>query len=213
MRKISISPTRNRTHPSTQTRTLVSCALLAAITVVLSRLIIPMPNATTRFSIEAVPVFLAGMLFGPIPGMLVGLSADMVGCLFSGYGYNPLFSLPPLLYGLCGALFQPLLVRKMRIWTIALAFLPAIVFGSILYQSWALAFVYNSQGALAASFYYQLAKRSVQFAITYALDVVIVWGLYRSHVFHVARLWPPACWGKKSEGTNPQQKEINENEP
>lgn len=205
MHKISISPMRSRAHSTMQTRTLISCALLAAITVVLSRLIIPMPNATTRFSVEAVPVFLAGMLFGPVPGMLVGLSADAVGCLFSGYGYNPLFSLPPLLYGLCAGLFQPLLIKKMKIWTVALAFFPAVFFGSILYQSWALAFVYNSQGALAVSFYYQLAKRAVQFAITYVLDILIVWGLYRAHVFHAARLWPP----HRNESF---KKETNKNE-
>lgn len=207
MRKISSSGVQNRAHTSMQTRNLIICALLAAITVVLSRLIIPMPNATTRFSIEAVPIFLSGMLFGPVSGMMVGLCSDAVGCLFSGYGYNPLFSLPPLLYGLCGALFQPLLVRNMRIWSISLAFLPAVVFGSILYQSWALAFVYNSQGALAASFLYQLAKRSVQFAVTYVLDVVIVWALYRSRVFHAARLWPPA-----SRRADTAQKEANEHD-
>lgn len=206
MQKITVPTTKPKSRSSFQTRTLVICALLSAITVVLSRLIIPMPNATTRFSIEAVPIFLAGMLFGPVPGMLVGLSADVVGCLFSGYGYNPLFSLPPLLYGLCSGLFQPLLVKKTKIWTIALAFFPALVFGSILYQSWALAFVYNSQGALGASFLYQLAKRSVQFTITYILDVMIVWGLYRSHVFHAAHLWPP-------RRKQTLKKETNENDP
>ena len=46
------------------TKTLAYCALLAALSVVLARLIIPMPNVTTRFSIEAVPIYLAGMLFG-----------------------------------------------------------------------------------------------------------------------------------------------------
>ena len=173
------------------TRTLVSCALLAALTVVLARLIIPMPNVTTRFSIEAVPIFLAGMLFGPLPGALVGFVADAVGCLFSPYGFNPLFSIPPILYGLCAGLFQPLLVKKTNIVTIALALLPAIVFGSILYQSWALAWVYNSQGSLRASFLALLASRSVQFAITFMLDVMILWGLYKTGMFTAAKLWPP----------------------
>ena len=75
------------------TKTLAYCALLAALSVVLARLVIPMPAADTRFSIEAVPIFLAGMLFGPLPGALVGFVADFVGCLFSPYGYNPLFCL------------------------------------------------------------------------------------------------------------------------
>ena len=48
------------------TKTLAYCALLAALSVVLARFLIPMPNVTTRFSIEAVPIFLAGMLFGPM---------------------------------------------------------------------------------------------------------------------------------------------------
>ena len=84
-------------------RTLVVSAVLAAISVVLARLIIPMPDVSTRFSLEAVPIFLAGMFFGPIPGALVGFSADLVGCLFSGYGYNPMFCISPILYGLCPA--------------------------------------------------------------------------------------------------------------
>ena len=188
-----------KSAPSMQTRTLVACALLAAITVVLARLIIPMPNATTRFSVEAVPVFLAGMLFGPVPGMLVGLVSDAVGCLFSGYGYNPLFAVPPLLYGLCGGLFRPMLAQKVSIVRIALAFLPAVVLGSILYQSWSLAFVYNSQGAFRASFLYQLWKRTIQFSITFVLDVLIVWALYKSKVFHAAKLWPPTLKQKGAE--------------
>ena len=188
-----------RNHPAMQTRTLVVCALLAAIAVVLARLIIPMFNATTRYSIEAVPIFLAGMLFGPVPGMLVGLASDAVGCLFSGYGYNPLFALPPLLYGLCGGVFRPLLAQKVSIVRIALAFLPAVVLGSILYQSWSLAFVYNSQGAFRASFLYQLWKRTIQFSITFVLDVLVVWALYKSKVFHAAKLWPPTLKQKGAE--------------
>ena len=171
-------------------RTLVSCALLAAVSVVLARFIIPMPNETTRFSIEAVPIFIAGMLFGPLPGALVGFVADFVGCLFSGYGYNPMFCLPPILYGLAAGLFQPLLVRKTSVWTIALALLPAITLGSILWQSFALAFVYGGD-AKTAFFLTKLAARSVQFGVTFIIDVLLVWLLYKSKVFTAAKLWPP----------------------
>ena len=82
------------------TRTLAYCALLAALSVILARLVIPMPNEFTRFSIEAVPIFLAGMLFGPLAGGMVGFTADFVGCLmFSLYGYNPIYCIPPILSG------------------------------------------------------------------------------------------------------------------
>lgn len=172
------------------TKTLTTCALLAAISVVLARLIVPMPNETTRFSIEAVPIFIAGMLFGPLAGGLVGFVADFVGCLFSSYGFNPIFSVPPILYGVCAGLFRPLLRKNCTIWSIALAFLPAITLGSVLYQSATLAWVYGKD-VFMAKFVFHLTTRSVQFAITFVLDVLVVYLLYKSNIFTAAKLWQP----------------------
>ena len=183
-------------------RTLAGCAMLAAVSIVLARLIIPMPNETTRFSLEAVPVFLAGMLFGPVPGMLVGFSADFVGCLFSGYGFNPLFCVPPLLYGLCGGLFRPMLLRKTSLARIALAFSPAVVLGSILYQSAALALVYGG-GAFLPFFLTRLVSRGIQFAVTLVPDVLIVYFLYRSGALSAVHLWHP--YVKKEEHPDERQ--------
>lgn len=171
------------------TRTLAYCALLAALSVVLARLIIPMPNVTTRFSIEAVPIYLAGMLFGPMAGALVGFSSDLVGCLFSGYGYNPLFCLPPILYGVFGGLLRRWLMGKPSLPRLAVSFLPPVVLGSILWQSAALSYVYNSKGSFQASLVYFLSTRTVQFAVTLVLDVLIIYLLMKSRVFDRMGLW------------------------
>lgn len=172
---------------------LAGCALLTALSVVLSRLMSLIPNELTRFSIEAVPLFIAGLLFGPIPGAMAGFAADFIGCLFSPYGYNPIFCVPPILYGLCAGLFRPMLARRgLTLPRIALAFLPALVFGSVLYQSGALALVYGG-ASKQAFFLAQLASRSVQFAVTGAADILIVWMLGRSGVFSAVRLWPPVA--------------------
>ncbi len=170
-------------------KTLAVCAMLAALSVIFARLIIPMPNAFTRFSIEAIPIFIAGVLFGPLAGGIVGFVADLVGCLFSGYGYNPLFCVPPILYGVLPGLLRFLLFKKTDIWRIALAYLPPVVIGSILYQSWSLAFVYNTKGSFSASFSYFLTTRSVQFAVTFVIDAVLTWLLFRSRLFERAGLW------------------------
>ena len=170
-------------------KTLAICAMLAALSVIFARLIIPMPNAFTRFSIEAIPIFIAGVLFGPLAGGIVGFVADLVGCLFSGYGYNPLFCVPPILYGVLPGLLRFLLFKKTDIWRIALAYLPPVVIGSILYQSWSLAFVYNTKGSFSASFSYFLTTRSVQFAVTFVIDTVLTWLLFRSRLFERAGLW------------------------
>lgn len=171
------------------TKTLAYCALLAALSVVLARLIIPMPNVTTRFSIEAVPIYLAGMLFGPMAGALVGFSSDLVGCLFSGYGYNPLFCLPPILYGVFGGLLRRWLMGKPGLPRLAVSFLPPVVLGSVLWQSAALSYVYNSKGSFQASLVYFLSTRTVQFAVTLVLDVLIIYLLMKSRVFDRMGLW------------------------
>ena len=180
------APTSKRTMT---TKALAYCALLAALSVVLARLIIPMPNVTTRFSIEAVPIYLAGMLFGPMAGALVGFSSDLVGCLFSGYGYNPLFCLPPILYGVFGGLLRRWLMGKPGLPRLAVSFLPPVVLGSILWQSAALSYVYNSKGSFQASLVYFLSTRTVQFAVTLVLDVLIIYLLMKSRVFDRMGLW------------------------
>lgn len=178
-------------HPESRkrmtARALTTCAILAAASVVLARLAGLMPNVSTRFSIEAVPIFLAGALFGPLPGALVGASADFIGCLFSGYGFNPLFTVPPILYGVFAGLLRKYVLEKPSVVRIGLAFLPPVVFGSVLYQSWALAFVYG--GAAFRSFLLtKLATRSVQFAITWALETLVVFLLFRSGIFEKTHL-------------------------
>ena len=171
------------------TRTLALSAMLAALSVVLARLVIPMPAADTRFSIEAVPIFLAGMLFGPVSGALVGFSADFVGCLFSPFGYNPLFGLPPILYGLTAGLLSRFLCAKVSPVRITLGFLPPVVLGSILYQSLTLSYVYYD-GGLLAGFLFYLGSRSIQFSITLVLDVVVVYLLCKANIFQRAGVWP-----------------------
>jgi ECF transporter S component (folate family) len=171
------------------TQVLANCALLAALSVVLARLIAVMPNESTRFSIEAIPIFLAGMLFGPIPGAMVGFAADFVGCLFSGYGYNPIFCVPPILYGLSAGLFRYYLCAKPNLLRITLGWLPPVVLGSVLYQSATLAWVYG-KGLFFENFVMRLGLRIPQFAVTLVLDVLIVFFLCKTSIFKRMGLWP-----------------------
>ena len=183
------------------TKTLACCALLAALSVVLARLFSLMPEESARFSIEAVPIFLAGMLFGPLAGGLVGFSADFVGCLFSPFGFNPLFCVPPILYGVFGGLFQGLLRKKLSFPRLLAAFLPPVVLGSVVYQSFALAYVYYFatfwEGLLL-----KLSTRSVQFAIMLFVNSGVLFLLFRAKIFERLGLWPPKTKQKNLPITN-----------
>ena len=177
------------------TRMLVTLALLSAIGVVLARFIVPMPNPYMRFSIEAVPFIVAGFLYGPVPGAIVGFVADFVGCMFSGYGYNPAFAVPPILIGLCAGLLRPILYKKVSFLRILATFLPAVALGSVLWQSYWLSFFYSSH-----SWLWFLGTRSIQFAVTSLVNAAVIFGLFKSRVFDALRLWPPV--DPKSAGPN-----------
>ena len=186
------------------TRMLVTMALLSAIEVVLARFIVPMPNPTMRFSIEAVPIIVAGYIYGPVAGAIVGLVGDAVGTLFSGYGYNPLFAVPPMLIGLCAGLLRPLLYKKVSYPRILATFLPAVVLGSVLWQSYWLSFFYGTH-----SFVWFLGSRAVQFAITSLVNAAVIFGLFKSRVFDTLRLWPPVGAQAPAQENNNQASVIS----
>lgn len=160
------------------TYALTVCALLTALSVILARLLTIIPSEISRFSLEAVPILLTGLLFGPVPGAAVGFAADFIGCLFSPFGYNPIFCLPPILYGLWAGLLRGYVWTKPTVWRVALAVFPAALCGSVLWQSAALALVYGGEAKLAF-FLTRLASRSIQFAVTGVIDTAAVWLLLR----------------------------------
>lgn len=160
------------------TYALTVCALLTALSVILARLLTIIPSEISRFSLEAVPILLAGLLFGPVPGAAVGFAADFIGCLFSPFGYNPIFCLPPMLYGLWAGLLRGYVWARPTIWRTALAVFPAALCGSVLWQSAALALVYGGEAKLPF-FLTRLISRSIQFAVTGIIDTAVVWLLLR----------------------------------
>ena len=129
------------------------------------------------------------MFFGPLAGGLVGFTADFVGCLFSGYGYNPVFCIPPILYGLSAGFLRYYLCAKPNLVRLSIGWLPPVVLGSIFYQSATLAWIYGT-GVFAQSFLAFLGSRSIQFAITFVLDVLIVFLLCKTNIFKRMGLWP-----------------------
>ncbi len=180
--------------PVLDTYALTVCALLTALSVVLARLLTIIPSEVSRFSLEAVPILLAGLLFGPIPGGAVGFAADFIGCLFSPFGYNPIFCLPPILYGVWAGLLRRYIWRRPSLYRVALAVFPAAVVGSVLWQSMALALVYGG-AAKWPYFLTRLAGRSVQFAVTGCIDTLLVWLLARRNALSpvLQRLHAKGC--------------------
>lgn len=84
------------------TRRLTTCAMLIAINVVLS-IVTPIKLNNFKFTFEAFPILVAGILFGPIDGFIVGtIGSTIYQIFFSGYGLmltTPLWVLPHAVSG------------------------------------------------------------------------------------------------------------------
>lgn len=88
------------------TRTVTNLSLLTAVSIVLTRVfsvVLPLGGALAlRLGFGEIPIMLAGVLFGPIPGAVTGAAADLVGFLINPHGgpYFPGFTITAALTGL-----------------------------------------------------------------------------------------------------------------
>jgi len=186
-----------RNNPSRAVKNLACCAMLVAVSVVMAR-VFSFSATGIRWSLDKFPLFLAGMLFGPVLGAFAGFSADFIGSLMQ-FGFNPFLCPPAILYGLFGGLFQRFLVKKFSGVRLAAAYALPVVIGSVLYQSCALAWFYFD-GAYLDGLLFYLGSRSIQFAIMLVAETFILYTLIKLKVFTRLGLWPPiAKRGNKND--------------
>ena len=80
-------------------------------------------------------MILAGILFGPLTGLVVGAAADLIGCLLVGYTINPIITLGAASVGLCCGLGWQLFRRLRPALRLGLSVLLGHVVGSMLIKS------------------------------------------------------------------------------
>ena len=171
------------------TKYLAFCALLVALSVVMARVLcFATPNGI-RWSADKFPLFLAGLLFGPVLGALTGFAADFLGSILQ-FGFNPLLCPPAILYGLFGGLLRHFIRRNPSILRLGLSYLLPVVLGSILYQSAMLSYFYF-EGTFGAGFAYYLGTRTFQFSIMLVVEVAILYLLLKTNMFTRMGLWTP----------------------
>lgn len=121
---------------------LAMMASLVAMQIILSRFLGIQVSDTLRISFESIPVILAGMWLGPIPGAIVAVVADFLGTILSGYGtWFPPLVLGPLSVGILSGIstkyiFRSPLAETRDAWKVAvvvviLGILNSFVFGLI----------------------------------------------------------------------------------
>ncbi len=170
-----------QTKNKISTKALACCALLAALSVIMARVLcFATPNGV-RWSADKFPLFLAGMFFGPVLGGLTGFTADFLGSIMQ-FGFNPLLCPPAILYGVFGGLLRHFIRKNPHVLRLGISYLFPVVLGSILYQSAMLSYFYFD-GTFFAGFVYYLGTRSIQFAIMLVVEVAFIYLLLKAKIF------------------------------
>ncbi len=151
------------------TKSMVQCALLIAISIVLTH-VLTISTPILRVNLGGVPILLAGIVFGPIGGAVVGALADLIGGTLAGYSINPMITIGTALtgYGM-GFCYHYLPFPKQNF-----RLLSGVVFGnligSVIVNSLALRIYYGyAWGVLALRIPNNIALGTIEFFVLWYL--------------------------------------------
>lgn len=131
------------------TRDLTNAGLLVAMSIGLSRFAaVQIVSGTIRLSLGNIPIYVAGLLFGPGIGGLVGGVADLSGYLVNPFGaaFVPQITLAAVMRGVIPPLVIRLFGNKTRFWQLKIfvaIIIAEIVAGAGL-TTWGLAWLQNT---------------------------------------------------------------------
>lgn len=154
---------------------LVFCALLAAMTVIFKELSINISD-WLRFSLENTPILLAGILFGPVAGMMTGAVGDIVGCIYCGFGINPMITVGAALIGGVSGLVFCLAKKLPALPRLTLSIYSGHIIGSMIVKSIAMHIWFGRQWA-------ELAFRIPTYIIIGAAEILLIRLLMKNKAF------------------------------
>ena len=133
---------KNAAYPLKLTATL---AMLAAISIICGKYLAIRGGDILRFSFENLPIIFAGLTFGPISGILVGVVADLVGCVMVGYTINPIVTVGAAAIGCVAGICRVLLrkVGKNSVFVTIVSVTLAHLIGSVLIKTFGLSAFYD----------------------------------------------------------------------
>lgn len=105
---------KNSQNSTWNVKTLVFMALLVAMQLVLTRVLVIDIGPNYRITVGAVCTILAGLWLGPVAGGVCGMCADVVGCFIKGYAVNPIITLAAILWGVLPALIKRLYANRSK---------------------------------------------------------------------------------------------------
>jgi ECF transporter S component (folate family) len=161
------------------TRILIVAALLVAMSIVLGKFGAINIGNSIRIGFGGMPIQMAGIFFGPVIGAVVGLVADVVGCILKGYSINPIITLGSTCIGLVsGLMFHYALkpMKKVLLPKIAISTVAAHAVGSMLITSIGLYAYYHTP-------FETLILRVPIYLITAAVETAVIYLMLKNKAF------------------------------
>ncbi len=122
----------------------IACsALFAALSIILGKYLAINVGNVLRFSFENLPIIISGIVFGPIVGAIVGIVADLLGCVLVGYAINPILTLGAALIGILSGCISIIFKRSPLALRLALAVAVSHIIGSVIVKTIGLASWYE----------------------------------------------------------------------
>ena len=118
-------------------------AFLAALSIICGKYLALSLGNVLRFSFENLPILLAGMMFGPIVGMTVGVVADLIGCVMVAYAINPLVTLGAACIGLLSGVLFHVTKKLPLVWQTCITVILTHLVASVLVKTFGLAQYYE----------------------------------------------------------------------
>ena len=155
-------------------KTLVFLALLVAIQLVLSRVLV-IDLGVYRITLGTIATVLAGLWMGPVAGGVEGGVADIIGCFMKGY-VNPLITLSAITWGVVAGAAGKLMAEKSRKVKTVIMCAGIVISGVV----GTLGFTTAGLVMIGSNFYAIMPGRLVQFAIMTPIYCVLTSLLYFS---------------------------------
>ena len=130
-------------HLRSNLRLLAVSAFLAALSIICGKYLALSLGNVLRFSFENLPILLAGMMFGPVAGALVGAVADVIGCIMVAYPINPLVTLGAACIGLLGGLLFHVTKKLPLLWKTCITVILTHLVASVIIKTFGLAAYYD----------------------------------------------------------------------
>ncbi len=157
--------------------------ILSAMSIVFGKFLqIPNPfQDFIRISFENLPIILSGFALGPIAGALVGIVADLIGCVLYGYSINPIITLGAASVGLTSGFISNYIIKKPLLLKVAVSVTASHIIGSVLIKSAGLAAWYLQKYELG--YWEFVAWRLLNYVIIATAESIIIYLLYKNRAF------------------------------